>query len=62
MIGDLLDNWLNSRGPEVLEWMYGMVPFMVIAAVATAVVVYWVIGFGWGSSSRVPGPSGRGER
>lgn len=45
MIGDLLGDWLNTRGREVLDWMYGMVPFMVIAAVAAAVVVYWVMGF-----------------
>lgn len=43
-IVDDLERWVNGRGAEVLEWMYDLLPIMVIAAMAAAALAYWASG------------------
>ena len=37
-------NWLNARGPGILEWMFDVLPVIVMGAVAAAALAYWLTG------------------
>ena len=39
-----LADWVNARGPVILDRMYEMLPLMVASAVSAALFVYWVLG------------------
>lgn len=38
---DVLADWVNARGPVILDRMYEMLPLMVVSVVAATVFVYW---------------------
>ena len=39
-----LVDWMNARGPVILDRMYDMLPLMVVSAVSAALFVHWVLG------------------
>ena len=41
---DALVDWVNTRGPVILDRMYDMLPLMVVYAVSAALFVYWMVG------------------
>lgn len=38
---DVLADWVNARGPVILDRMYEMLPLMAVSVVAATVFVYW---------------------
>ena len=41
---DALSDWLHTRGADILDRMYDMLPFTVAAAMAAAALVWWLTG------------------
>ena len=41
---DALSAWLNTRGADILDRMYDMLPFTVAAAMAAVALVWWLTG------------------
>ena len=38
---DVLADWVNTRGPVILDRMYEMLPHMVVSVVAATLLAYW---------------------
>ena len=48
---DVLVDWVNTRGPVILDRLYDLLPLMVISAVSAALIVYWALGADRGTAS-----------
>lgn len=57
---DVLVDWVNTRGPVVLDRLYDMFPLMVISTVSAALIVYWALGEDRRMASTKPA-DGRGK-
>ena len=51
---DVLVDWVNTRGPVILDRLYDLLPLMVISAVSAALIVCWVLGEDRGAASTKP--------
>jgi len=51
---DMLVDWVNTRGPVILDRLYDLLPLMVISAVSAALIVYWALGEDRGTASTKP--------